>query len=216
MEDKIEIIKRWLGDGAINIFGIQFSGKDTLGHSLAGALDANFLGSGDLVRAAAKTDKSAKIRQAAKDSESGILTPTDQFRELIVPHLKDPELADKPLVLSSVGRWIGEEQVVMQALHDGHHDLKAVIVMDISEAEVWRRWNEVKDTRNGGRADDIDESKVRRRLAEFDEKTRPVIAKYNQLGYAFTIDAEQSIEATFQTAIDGLYHKAVQELAEAK
>lgn len=212
MEDKIATIKKWLGTGSINIFGIQFSGKDTLGHSLAGALDANFLGSGDLVRAAAKTDKSTEIRQAAKDSESGILTPTDQFRKLIVPHLKDPELASKPLILSSVGRWIGEEVVVMNALQQGHHDLKAVIVMNISEDEVWRRWEEVKDTRNGGRADDINRAKVERRLTEFAEKTRPVIAKYEQLGYAFEINAEQSIEQTFQTAIDGLYRKAIREL----
>lgn len=213
MEDKIATIKKWLGTGSVNVFGIQFSGKDTLGHSLAGALDANFLGSGDLVRAAAKTDKSAEIRQAAKNSESGILTPTDQFRELIVPHLKDPELAGKPLILSSVGRWIGEEVVVMDALQQGHHDLKAVIVMNISEDEVWRRWEEVKDTRNGGRADDINKDKVERRLAEFAEKTKPVIDKYEQLGYAFEINAEQPIEQTFQTAIDGLYRKAVRELS---
>lgn len=212
MEDKITTIKKWLGDGAINIFGIQFSGKDTLGHSLAGVLDANFLGSGDLVRAAAKTDKSAEIRQAAKDSESGILTPTDQFRELIVPHLKDVHLADKPLILSSVGRWIGEEEVVMKALNEGNHPLKAVIVMNISTDEVWRRWEAVKDTRNGGRADDIDEAKVNRRLAEFADKTKPVINKYEQLGYAFEINAEQSIEDTFRAAIDGLYRKAVHDL----
>lgn len=212
MEEQIAIIKKWLGDGAINIFGIQFSGKDTLGHSLAGALDANFLGSGDLVRAAAKTDKSAEIRQAAKDSESGVLTPTDQFRELIVPHLKDVHLAGKPLILSSVGRWIGEEEVVMKALSEGHHPLKAVIVMNISKTEVWRRWSEVRDTRNGGRADDIDEAKVNRRLAEFADKTQPVIDKYMALGYGFEINAEQSIENTFKTAIDGLYRKAIHDL----
>ena len=105
MEDKIKSIKTWLGTGSINIFGIQFSGKDTLGVKLAELLNANFLSSGDLVRAAAKQDNSTEIRQAAIDSEQGILTPTEQFRKLIVPHLKDEHLAGKPLVLSSVGRW---------------------------------------------------------------------------------------------------------------
>ena len=47
MVDKIEIIKQWLGSGAINIFGIQFAGKDTLGIPLAEKLGAVFISSGD-------------------------------------------------------------------------------------------------------------------------------------------------------------------------
>ena len=40
MEDKISAIKQWLGNDAINIFGVQFSGKDTLGVPLAEKLGA--------------------------------------------------------------------------------------------------------------------------------------------------------------------------------
>ena len=182
MVDKIEIIKQWLGSGAINIFGIQFSGKDTLGVPLAEKLGAVFISSGDLVRAAMHNEKDDRIRQAAIDSQTGILTPTDEFRQLIVPHLKDERLAGKPLVLGSVGRWIGEEDAVMEALNDGDHPLRAVIVLHIPIEEVWRRWDEVKHTRNGGRADDQDRSRVQLRLDEFQEKTVPVIQKYQQLG----------------------------------
>ncbi len=206
MEDKIKSIKTWLGTGSINIFGIQFSGKDTLGVKLAELLNANFLSSGDLVRAAAKQDNSTEIRQAAIDSEQGILTPTEQFRKLIVPHLKDEHLAGKPLVLSSVGRWYGEEEVVMQALRESQHDLKAVIVLEISNDEVWRRWEASKDEpRNGGRVDDLDKAKVEKRLAEFYDKTVPVIEKYYSLGLARRINSEQSPESTLSAAIDYLY-----------
>ena len=208
MIDKVEIIKQWLGSGAINIFGIQFSGKDTLGVPLAQELGATFLSSGDLVRAAAQHEDNAQIRQAAIDSQTGILTPTDEFRQLIVPHLKDESLAGHPLVLGSVGRWIGEEEAVMAALNEGGHPLRAVIVLHIPEEEVWRRWEEVKHTRNGGRADDQDRSRVERRLQEFVTKTLPVIDKYSRLGYVINIDASGSIEATHQLAIDKLYTRA--------
>ena len=212
MIDKVEIIKQWLGSGAINIFGIQFSGKDTLGVPLAQELGATFLSSGDLVRTAAQHEDNAQIRQAAIDSQTGILTPTDEFRQLIVPRLKDESLAGRPLVLGSVGRWIGEEEAVMAALNEGGHPLRAVIVLHIPEEEAWRRWEEVKHTRNGGRADDQDRSRVERRLQEFTTKTLPVIDKYSRLGYVIDIDASGSIETTHQLAIDKLYARATADL----
>ena len=110
MDDKIIAIKNWLGSGTINIFGIQFSGKDTLAVPLAKKLGAVFISSGDLIRVAANSEHDQRLRQAAIDSQTGILTPTDEFRALIVPHLKDERLTGKPLVLGSVGRWIGEEE----------------------------------------------------------------------------------------------------------
>lgn len=209
MENKISAIRSWLGSGAINIFGIQFSGKDTLGVPLAERLGAKFISSGDLVRAAMHNSDDYRIQQAALDTQTGILTPTDEFRQLIVPHLKDDRLSGIPLVLGSVGRWIGEEEVVMTALAEGGHPLHAVIVLDIPEEEVWRRWEEVKNTRNGGRQDDQDRSRVAKRLQEFKEKTVPVITKYASLGIVINIDATGTIEDTFRTAIDELYRRAI-------
>lgn len=205
MEDKIDIIKSWLGTGAINIFGIQFSGKDSLGIPLAKLLDGNFLSSGDLVRAAMHNESDPEIRQAAIDSQTGILTPTEEFRRLIVPHLKDPQFTGKPLVLGSVGRWIGEEEPVMQALSEGNHPLKAVIILHIAESTIWQRWRKVRDSRNGGRADDIDRSRVKLRLDEFHQKTEPVIEKYRQMGLAIDVDASGEIDDTLAQAIDGLF-----------
>ena len=199
MEDKISAIRSWLGSGAINIFGIQFSGKDTLGVPLAERLGAKFISSGDLVRAAMHNNDDPRIQQAALDTQTGILTPTDEFRQLIVPHLKDDRLSGMPLVLGSVGRWIGEEEVVMEALAEGGHPLRAVIVLNIPEEEVWRRWEEVKNTRNGGR----------KRLQEFEEKTIPVINKYTSLGIVINIDATGTIEETFNAAVDELYRRAI-------
>ena len=209
MENKISAIRSWLGSGAINIFGIQFSGKDTLGVPLAERLGAKFISSGDLVRAAMHNNDDSRIQQAALDTQTGILTPTDEFRQLIVPHLKDDRLSGIPLVLGSVGRWIGEEEVVMTALAEGGHPLHAVIVLDIPEEEVWRRWEVVKNTRNGGRQDDQDRSRVAKRLQEFKEKTVPVITKYASLGIVINIDATGTIEDTFNAAIDGLYRRAI-------
>ena len=113
MEDKIDEIKKWLGTGSINIFGIQFSGKDTVGQRLAEALNAKFLSSGDVMRATFANKELAaneEIWQAAKTgSLSGNYMPTREFADMITQRLSQSDLIGKPLVLSTVGRWIGEE-----------------------------------------------------------------------------------------------------------
>lgn len=204
MEGKIEIIKQWLGSGSINIFGIQFAGKDSVGIPLAEMLGGVFISSGDLVRAAMHNEADKKIRQAAIDSQTGILTPTEEFRRLIMPHLKDKKLAGKPLLLGSVGRWIGEEEPVMEALIEGNHPLKAVVVLNITEDIIWQRWEKVRNSRNGGRADDIDRSRVKLRLDEFYHKTVPVIDKYRQMGLVIDVDSSGSVESSLSQTIDGL------------
>lgn len=205
MEDKIIQIKKWLGSGSINIFGIQFSGKDTVGIRLSENLKAEFLSSGDIVRAARDSSVDSDIQKAALASDSGILTPTDEFQKLILPYLYDEKISGKALILSSVGRWIGEEKPVLDALHRGNHDTKAVILLNISEEEVWQRWQIARNSRNGGRHDDIDEEKVSRRISEFKEKTLPVIDIYREMGLLLEVDGEQSRDDTFTDVINQLY-----------
>lgn len=202
MEDKVLQIKKWLGTGSINVFGIQFSGKDTVGKRLANTLSAEFLSSGDIVRAARENAENDNIKRAAKLSDSGVLTPTEEFKELIVPYLYDARLSGKPLILSTVGRWIGEEVPVLEALNRGHHATKAVVLLNISEDEVWRRWQIARNTRNGGRADDMDEEKVARRISEYNAKTLPVIEVYRRMGILLEIDGEQDRDKVFSDLIN--------------
>ena len=57
MEEKVAKTREWLGTGSINVFGLPFSGKDTVGLRLAELLGAKFLSSGLILRAAEKEDK---------------------------------------------------------------------------------------------------------------------------------------------------------------
>lgn len=205
-QEKINAIKIWLGTGSINIFGIQFSGKDTVGKNLAGMLGAEFLSSGDIVRAARENSTDEQIRNAAEVSDYGVLTPTEEFKELIVPHLYAPELDGKALILSTVGRWIGEEQPVMAALQRGGHDLKAVVLLKISEDEVWQRWriaNGAND-RNVGRADEA-VTGLQTRLDEFHNKTLPVIEVFRQMGILLEVNGQQPREAVMDEVIEKLF-----------
>jgi len=198
-DEKTEKIKSWLGTGSINIFGIQFSGKDTVGKRLADVLDAEFISSGDVVRANAEQLNNAEAQ------DRGLLSPTTKYSELIREFLLSKKQTKKPLVLCSFGRWVGEEASVIEATNQSGHPIKAVIVLKISEQEVFSRWR--KSFEIGDRPGRVDESEdgLRTRLAEFYAKTIPVIEAYRDMGLLVEINGEQSRDAVFVEVIDKLF-----------
>ena len=70
----------------------------------------------------------------------GKLIPSDDYVNIVLPFLSQPHLADSPLFLSSIGRWHGEEDSVIKALKKSNHPLKAVIYLNISNADSYNRW----------------------------------------------------------------------------
>ncbi len=204
MEEKINTIKEWLGAGSINIFGLPMSGKDTQGIKLAEILDAKFLSSGLIVRTVEKETKN-------NYSASGALIPTNLFYEWVLPYFERPELFKTPLILSSIGRWQGEEEQVMSVAAGAGHEIKAVISLDLSEADVEKRFEEAKKLNDrGDRQDDKNIDIFRTRLQEFHDKTIPVLLHYKELGLLINVNGDQSREAVFAEIIEKLYAKASQ------
>ena len=203
MNDKLSTIKNWLGSGSINIFGLPMSGKDTQGLRLTEALNAEFLSSGIIIRA-----KEAEIHK--NYSGHGALIPTDVFYEWVLPYFEKPELATKPLVLSSIGRWSGEENAVMSSAKNAGHEIKAVVLLNISEADVESRFEAAKTLGDrGNREDDKDLETFHTRLLEFREKTLPVLQHYNSLGLLINVNGDQSRDAVYDEIINKLYEKAI-------
>lgn len=205
MEEKIAIIKRWLGAGSINIFGLPMSGKDTQGLRLAETLDAKFLSSGIIIR--------AKEAESHKNySDHGALIPTNIFYEWVLPYFSTEELAGSPLILSSIGRWFGEEDAVMDSAKSSGHEIKAAVLLNISEADVESRFEAAKTLGDRGeRKDDKDLETFRTRLLEFRTKTLPVLQHYKSLNLLVNINGDQSRDAVYNELIEKLYQKALSE-----
>ena len=202
MEEKISVIKKWLGTGSINIFGLPMSGKDTQGIKLAEALNAKFLSSGMIIRAMEKETRK-------NYSAQGALIPTNIFYEWVLPYFERSDLFEYPLILSSIGRWHGEEEQVMSVAAGAGHDIKAAIILNISEADVERRFQAAQTLGDRGeRQDDKDLTIFKTRLQEFREKTLPVLQYYNNLGLLIEVKGDQSRSEVFESIIDKLYLKA--------
>ena len=210
---EIATIREWLGVGAINVFGLPMSGKDTQGEKLATALSAQLLSSGALVRATGI---------GADEAATGKLVSTDMFQGVILPNLLALAEPERPLVLSSVGRWHGEEQPLLAQLEKIGHPLKAVILLDLTEAEVWRRWQVAQENgrlvENGAeavsarRADDASPEIFERRLTEFQEKTQPVLNFYAERNLLIKVDGVGSREEVFARIVAALFAKCTESI----
>lgn len=200
---KVLKIKEWLGTGSVNIFGLPMSGKDTVGVKLAEVIGGKFLSSGLIIRA-----NEELTRQHFSDK--GDLTPTDVFYKWVLPYFEKEELRDFPLVLSSIGRWSGEEQTVMEAAEKAGHPIRAAVILNVSEADVTARWQAVATLKDRGtRYDDEKPEVFQHRIDEFRTKTAPVLLTYRSLGMLIEVKADAEREVVFNELIDKLYSFAV-------
>ena len=198
-KSKIDSIKTWLGSGAINIFGTPFAGKDTQGKALAKLFGAEFISGGHIFRS------QEKLEHMQQHIDSGKLVPTADYLATILPYLSQPMFANRPLILSSIGRWRGEEKAVMQALITSKHPVRAILLVTLDEKEIWQRWENAKHIQDRGiRADDHPEA-LKIRLEEYRDKTLPVIDFYRQKDLLIEVNGDQNPDVVTNEIIDKLY-----------
>ena len=200
MIDHGQIIRNWIGTGSINIFGKPFSGKDTVGNRLAAELQGVLLSSGEILRQAQSNDETLK-----NEMNSGALANTDKFRSIVLPYFAKEELKDKPLIMSSIGRWEGEEVDVIKAAEAAGHPIKAALELVVSEEEMEeRRQAALESGDRGGRGDDNSEEVLQRRIDEYNEKTLPVLATYEIMGLLIRVQADADRDTVFRNVLEAI------------
>jgi adenylate kinase len=198
-DEKIKAIKDWLGAGSINIFGSPFSGKDTQGQKLAELLGTQCISSGDMLRVNTKPD------EVKNHMGSGFMFPTESFKQIVFPYLNQPTLSGKPLILSSIGRWYGEEKDVMRAATESGHSTRTVIFLQLTEDEVWKRWELSKQLNDRDKRYDDSKEALATRLEEFKNKTLPVIEFYRGKGLLIEVNGNQAPNEVTNEIIEKLY-----------
>lgn len=200
-KQQIKTIADWLGFGSINLFGRPFAGKDTQAKRLADIFGGNVVGGGDIIRHSQHDHLKNII-------DKGVLAPTDDYLNLIVPYLQQPDFARKPLILSSVGRWFGEQERVVEAVNEADHPMRAVVLLDLSEKDVDKRWQQTRNSADRGKREDDRHGILTTRLDEFRNKTQPVIDYYKDHHLLITVDGTLSPDDVTETIIEQLYRKA--------
>jgi adenylate kinase len=204
--EQLSTIKTWLGAGSINLFGLPFAGKDTVGIRLAEIFGGRFLSSGMILREHERENKEIRVL------DKGFLVPSSDFREIVLPYFASQELTGLPLFLSSIGRWDGEQYDVMSALEVNQHPMKAVILLNVSENEIKNRWETAKNLSDRGEEERADDRKIEVldvRINEFTKKTMPVVEFYKDQGLLIPINAHQTRELVLEETLKKLYLFAI-------
>jgi len=202
MDEHTKIVSSWLGTGSINIFGRPFAGKDTQGRLLADVLHGALISGGDILRS---HHDPAIIEQIMA---SGGIIPSDFYLDMVVPYLSRETFRNKPLILSAVGRAHGEEPLIMQAAADSGHPLKAVIVLKLSEEEVWRRFETSQAHHDRGERSDDKRDVLKNRLKKYQDRTVPVLDFYREKDMLIEVDGTLSREAVTEEILAALAARA--------
>ena len=196
-KELLATLKKVIGTGSINIFGLPLSGKDTQGKRLADLLNAPLIGGGDIIRSSDRDDVKAIIAR-------GQLAPTNDYVAMITPYFSKSEFADKPLILSSVGRWHGEEKAIQEAAHKGGHPQKAVIFLSMPDDTLRARLEIANQNKDRGHREDDQEAYLVTRLNEFNTKTKPVLDYYQKQGLLIEIDGTKEPDEVTQAIVRAL------------
>lgn len=202
MEDRIKTIAGWLAAGSINVFGPPLAGKDTQARKLAELLGGPVIAGGEILRSYPDQTRLKALLS------TGELIPTDLYFEILLPYLSRPDFAGKPLFLSAVGRWQGEETTIMKAAADSGHPIKAAIYLEVPEEELRQRLELALRQQDRGQRDDDRLEVLGTRLSEFRSKTLPVVDYYRGQGLLITVDGTRSPEDVSREIVDRLAEQA--------
>jgi adenylate kinase len=203
MQEQITSIKNWLQTGSINLFGAPFAGKDTQANIIADLIGAKVISSGQLLR---ENKDNPKLQQAMAD---GGIVPSELFFEIVLPYLKSDELAGKPLILSEMGRKnLSEAEGTIKVASDAGHQQKVVVLLNLSDQEIWKRFRQSQLDGDRGKRDDDNEAVLQTRIDKFKNEVMPVIEYYRQKDQLIEIDGSPTKDLVTEAVIKALALKA--------
>lgn len=168
------------------LMGPPGSGKGTQGERLAGALGAEHIVAGDLLRTEVE-DGTAIGKEVAAYLARGDLAPDSTVIDIVFPRVESAARAGG-FVLDGFPRTVHQALVARHLAEEGGFQLDAAIYLDVPRAELVARIK--RRAGEEGRADDTEEV-IHNRLDVFDEATRPLADLYRARGLLHVVDANQ-------------------------
>lgn len=183
----------------ILLLGPQGSGKGTQAKRISAEFGLPHIASGDMLRAAI-SDGSALGRTVKPIVEVGELVPDELMVDLIRERLDDEDTRDG-FVLDGFPRTMAQAEALDAMLAEIGRDLDIVLALQLPDEIAFERL--LKRAQEEGRPDDTPEA-IARRLAEYHEKTEPLIGYYRLRGNLVGLHAERTIDEVFAEVQEAL------------
>lgn len=194
------------------LLGPPGSGKGTQGERLQEDLELPYYATGDILRAAVR--EGTEIGTAAKEyMDRGDLVPDEVIVGVIAERLETSEATDG-FILDGFPRTVPQAEALGEKVAKMGRKLTATLLIDVPEEEVVRRLGGRRTCPNGhifhvdfdppeqegicdvcGEElmirDDDKPDVIHHRLAQYREKTQPLVAYYEERGLLETIDGSE-------------------------
>ena len=198
------------------LLGVPGSGKGTQGERLRNDLDLPYYATGDILRAAVR-DEIDLGRQAKEYMDRGDLVPDEVIIGIIAERVEGREAVDG-FILDGFPRTTGQAEALDEELERLNRAVTVTLLIEVSDEEVERRLSGRRTCANEGHVfhvafdppknenvcdvcgsrleirDDDKPDVIRHRLAQYHEKTEPLVAFYEAKGVLRRVDGTRSPE----------------------
>jgi adenylate kinase len=197
------------------LLGPPGSGKGTQGERLQEDFRLPYYATGDILRAAVK--EGTEVGSQAKEyMDRGDLVPDEVIIGVIAERVQSEEAADG-FILDGFPRTLPQAESLDDKMSELRREITGVVLIDVPEEEILRRLGARRTCEknpshiyhlefdppkqegvcdlDGGKLivrDDDKPEVIKNRLAQYREKTEPLVDYYDQRGILNHVDGEQS------------------------
>ncbi|NCI51937.1 adenylate kinase [Sediminibacterium roseum] len=177
----------------IILFGPPGSGKGTQSEKLIAAYGLKHLSTGDILRS--EIAKQTALGLEAKSiMDRGQLVPDAVVVGMIASAL-DANPQAKGFLFDGFPRTVAQSEALDALLKEKNTEIGIVLALEVSEEELVNRL--LNRGLTSGRSDDTNESVIRARIKEYQDKTMVVSDHYNRFGKVVNVKGEGSVDEIF-------------------
>jgi adenylate kinase len=175
------------------LFGPPGSGKGTQAEKLIAQYNLFHISTGDMFRY--ELSNNTELGQLARSfMEKGQLVPDSVTIAMLEKRVEDnPDV--KGFIFDGFPRTIAQAEALDSFLTSKGQSITGLVELSVDEDEIVKRV--LLRGQSSGRADDNDESIIRKRIAVYRNETTPVADHYGKSGKSFKIEGVGSINDIF-------------------
>ena len=180
------------------LFGPPGCGKGTQSERLIEKYGLIHLSTGNLLREEIANQTTLGL-EAKKLMDQGQLVP-----DAVVVGMIDSAITNNPqakgFLFDGFPRTVAQAEALDSLLQQKGAEINVVLALEVGTEELVSRL--LNRGKTSGRSDDTNESVIRARLQEYDNKTAPVAGYYEQFGKVQRVKGEGSIDEIFTSLCD--------------
>lgn len=175
------------------LFGPPGAGKGTQSEKLIAKYQLVHLSTGDILRNEIKNQTTLGL-EAKKLMDAGILVPDEVVIGMIGNKLEENKSA-KGFIFDGFPRTTAQAEALDKLLAGKNTSVTMMLALEVDNEELTKRL--LLRGKDSGRADDSDESIIRNRIAEYNNKTAPLKNYYTAQGKFRAVNGIGSIDEIF-------------------